>query len=1408
LIIATNQLPSGIAGTPYVAALEATGGTPTYTWSITAGNLPAGVSLSPATGIISGTPTVSGNFSFNLTLADASNPSATRSSTATIAVAAPPLEIRASTLPSVTVGAAYSQTLAATGGVAPYTWSITSGKLPAGLTLGSSTGVISGTPTASGTAKFTVTVRDSERGAQTYSVVTSIVVVPIPLKIVTVALPSATGGVSYAQTLQASGGTPAYKWSIASGQLPAGLALTPTGAISGTPKASGVTTFTAAVSDSGSPVQTTSAPVSITVANTPLGIVTPAPGSAMVGATYSQTLHATGGAAPYSWSITSGGLPSGLTLASATGTISGTPTASGTSAFTATVTDSSSPVQSVSVATRVVVAPTRVTILASTLPPVMVGSPYSQTLQASGGTEPYSWSIISGSLPSGLALASSTGTISGTPSVSGTFSFTATATDSSNPTQTASVAKQVVITATPLAITPSTLPAVTVGAAFSNTLKATGGTVPYVWSITSGKLPRGLTLASSVGTISGVPTASGVSTFTATVTDGGSPAQATSATEVLVVAPTLLAITSSAFPAATVGTAYSQPLQASGGSAPYTWAIVAGHLPAGLNLSSSIEGITGVPTASGTSTFATAVTDSSSPAQVTSATTTIVVAPSAPPPTLAPPVTIPLPPLAITTSTLPSTSAGTIYSQTLQASGGTAPYRWSITSGQLPAGLSISSTGTISGAPTSSGSNSFTVSVSDSSSPVQTQSAILTLAAASAAASPLTITSSALPSGTSGTAYSQSLQASGGTPAYTWSITSGNLPAGLTLAATTGTISGTPTASGATSLTATVTDNSKPAQTRSAATSITVAAPQQAAGPGTSWYIRPDGGTRYSSNVAAGQCDGKADVAYSGSGTNQHCAFNDFRYLWDDNSGAVGQGVWVIAGGDTVIVRGCTALAGQQNPSNPGCRIGWDHSTGSGPDSSWCYAVGSYGCFNPPIPAGTASQHTRILGQNYAACNAAGATNPKLYESNLTQIFGGFSTFYTLNLENTSYVDVQCLEITSHNGACTNSGSPSSPRSCNASQPLDDYATSGILTNNATSNIALQDVYIHGFNSSGLFGPIGGPITMTRTFVGFNAFAGWNFDDGSSTPDAPGSSITASYVTMNWNGCYEEYPIVDQIPARVCYDTNSGGFGDSWSGQTTNLDSFTCDHCIDNYNTKDAFIGPHTFIGTLSVTNSESIGNMGQDWKWGGNTSPNNTTFINNLTVGNCNRMSQPMTGAPSTYNQYLTGFCRAAGNVVASVIPAGSTWVIANNTWVTYQPTTFDIACPVGRAPCASTVDVTNNIFLGYNNPSNPYGAETPALYYIEDPSITVVSSHNVEYGMRNGDCPASSGGNICLDPQFVNEPSQAWASEATLDNFNFSLTNASPAIGAGTTYSASPSTDYFGTATTNPPVIGAVVP
>jgi hypothetical protein len=537
LAIATSALASGTAGAVYSQNLQATGGTPAYTWSITSGSLPDGLSLAGGSGVISGTPTAKGSFNFTATVSDSSSPVQTKSVTLTIIIASTQLAITSSTLASGTDGTAYSQTLHASGGTPGYTWSVTSGSLPTGLTLAAGSGIISGTPTANGTSNFTVTVSDSSSPAQTKSAATTITIGSTQLTITSSTLASGTDGTTYSQTLHASGGKPGYAWSVTAGSLPAGLTLAAgSGIISGTPTANGSFNFTVTVSDSSSPVQTKSAATSITIGSTQLTITSSALGSGTDATAYSQTLHASGGTPGYAWSVTSGSLPAGLTLAAGSGIISGTPTANGTSNFTVTVSDSSSPAQTKSAATSITIGSTQLTITSSTLASGADATAYSQTLHASGGTPTYTWSITLGSLPTGLTLAAGSGLISGIPTTSGTFTFTATVSDRSNPTQTRSTPMSIAIAATSLTITSSALPSGTDGTAYSQTLHASGGTPQYTWSITSGSLPAGLTLASTTGTISGTPTASGVSTFTVTVSDTGDPAQTRSAVTTITVA--------------------------------------------------------------------------------------------------------------------------------------------------------------------------------------------------------------------------------------------------------------------------------------------------------------------------------------------------------------------------------------------------------------------------------------------------------------------------------------------------------------------------------------------------------------------------------------------------------------------------------------------------------------------------------------------------------------------------------------------------------------------------------------------------------------------------------------------------------------------------------------------------------
>ena len=249
--ITTSSLPNATVGTAYNQTLAATGTAP-ITWSVSSGSLPAGLSLNASNGAITGTPTTaSGQVNFTVRATNsAGNP--TRPLTITVNAA---LTITTSSLPNATVGAAYNQTLAATGGSGNITWSVSSGSLPAGLSLNASTGAITGNPTTAGTVNFIVRATNSA-GNITRNL--SIVVNPAAIAptITTSSLPNATVGTAYSQTLAATGTAP-ITWAVSTGSLPVGLTLNAsTGAITGTPTAAGTVTFTVrATNSAGNPTR-------------------------------------------------------------------------------------------------------------------------------------------------------------------------------------------------------------------------------------------------------------------------------------------------------------------------------------------------------------------------------------------------------------------------------------------------------------------------------------------------------------------------------------------------------------------------------------------------------------------------------------------------------------------------------------------------------------------------------------------------------------------------------------------------------------------------------------------------------------------------------------------------------------------------------------------------------------------------------------------------------------------------------------------------------------------------------------------------------------------------------------------------------------------------------------------------
>jgi hypothetical protein len=457
----------------------------------------------------------------------------------------------------------------------------------------------------------------------------------------------------------------------------------------------------------------------------------------------------------------------------------------------------------------------------------------------------------------------------------------------------------------------------------------------------------------------------------------------------------------------------------------------------------------------------------------------------------------------------------------------------------------------------------------------------------------------------------------------------------------------------------------------------------------TTWYVRPDGGTRYSSNVPNGQCDGTADAAYPGSGTNQPCAFNDIRLLWQDGSFTYGDKApgwgWVGTGGDTYLLRG-----------GP-WRIGWPNAK-SCVDDRLKEAAARGICGNnaasgmPAPPPGTAAAHTRILGEHYADCHKQSAR---------TALFGGFGLGGTLNLNGSKYLDLQCIDLSDH-----------------ADGDAPDSAVHGLYLSNTTTHLSLQDIRIHGFRTFGIYGPVGDGFTAKYIDIVGNGGGGWSADanDGKT---GTGRTLVQHYSIL-WNGCMEEYPIAHKLPYHLCRDQNSTGYGDGF-GTATAVSKPGWQAHFDQgevaYNTQDGLDALH-LIGTgssMTITRTLTYGNMGQQIKIGGAAG----SAVNNLIVGNCKAMSAPIPGTPDDYNRMLSDFCRAGDQAVALTIGRGAYSRFENNTIYEAGNIAIDIECDGFAGDCDSTSKLVyqNNIFVGFShNSANGYkggdGVYPTAIY------------------------------------------------------------------------------------------------
>ena len=354
---------------------------------------------------------------------------------------------------------------------------------------------------------------------------------------------SGTVGTAYTGSLTASGGNGNYTWPVT--RLPPGVTAsgtsTSTLALAGPPTTAGTYSVAATVRDTKERLATNTTTVTISAASNPVIITGALAATGTVGTAYSGSLTASGGTATYTWAVS--GLPAGVTpsnTSSATVTVGGTPTAAGTSAVTATVTDSKGGTATYTMS--IVVSSSSTISIADTFPKSgTVGTTYTGTYVAHGGTGSYTWTVtglLTGVVPTN-GTTSAQYSASGIPTTAGSYNFSATVTDSA--LNTVTVGQKITISATggaTFTVSPTTLGTLTNGTMVTPiTITSTpSGTQPYQWSITSGALPVGLAMSNgstssttSVNSttnsiqITGTPSVSGPYSFTLSVQDSASP---------------------------------------------------------------------------------------------------------------------------------------------------------------------------------------------------------------------------------------------------------------------------------------------------------------------------------------------------------------------------------------------------------------------------------------------------------------------------------------------------------------------------------------------------------------------------------------------------------------------------------------------------------------------------------------------------------------------------------------------------------------------------------------------------------------------------------------------------------------------------------------------------------------------
>jgi hypothetical protein len=770
-ITVTNPgVTTGTAKTAFSQTFTASNTIGATTFTLASGTLPTGLTLA-TNGTLSGTPTQTGSFPITVKATDANGCNAT-GATYTLVINCQTITVTNPGVSSGTAGTAFSQTFTAGNTVGAVTFTLASGTLPTGLTLGTN-GTLSGTPTQTGSFPITVKATDAN-GCQGTGATYTLVINCQTITVTNPGVTTATVGTPFSQNFTQTGAIGGATFTTAS-TLPTGLTLSTGGVLSGTPTQSGSFPIVVTVTD-GNGCTGTGATYTLVVSCQTITVTNPGVNSSVANAAFSQTFTQTGALAGATFSLGSGTLPTGLTLSTG-GVLSGTPTQTGSFPITVKVTDGhgctgTGPTYTLTITCQTITVTNPATTTGT------ANAVFSQTFTAGNTIGTTTFTLASGTLPTGLTLGTN-GTLSGTPTQVGSFPITVKATDA-NGCNAAGSTYTLVIGCQTITVTNPGVTTGTANAAFSQTFTA-GNTIGTVTFSTASTLPTGLSLSSG-GVLSGTPTQTGTFPIVVTATDGNG-CSGSGPTYTLVIGCQTITVTNPVNTNGTVNIPFSEQFSQSGaiGTATFT---TASPLPTGLTLSTSGL-LSGTPTQAGSFPIVVTVTDSNG-CTGNSATYTLVIACQT---------------ITVTNPATSSGPAGTPLSVQFTQTGGVGTTTFS-ESGTLPTGLTFhTATGVLDGTPTQGGTFPITVTATDSNGcqgTGPTYNLVITCPT-------ITVTNPGVSSGTAGTFFTATFSQSGGQGTITWSET-GALPTGITLNTSTGVLSGTTSQVGTFPITVTATD--------------------------------------------------------------------------------------------------------------------------------------------------------------------------------------------------------------------------------------------------------------------------------------------------------------------------------------------------------------------------------------------------------------------------------------------------------------------------------------------------------------------------------------------------------------------------------------------------------------------------